>query len=85
MIYSVKLRCVGGKSGAQTVTYSTFQIDAADEADAVRLATIKARQRYFGENPQVRVVRISAESENVRLETAGTNHRRILTTAGKPA
>lgn len=59
MIYSVKLRAVGGKSGAQNVTYSTFQIEAPNETEAARLATIKARQRYFGENPTVRIIAVT--------------------------
>lgn len=58
MNYNVKLRCTGGAKGAQSVTYSTFVVDAKDEPDAVRLATMKARARYFGDNPQVRVVSV---------------------------
>lgn len=84
MIYSVKIRAVGGKSGAQSVTYSTFDVEAPSEADAARIAKIKARQRYFGDNPDVRVVSITpqissaaADAPRPKLEMVGTVIRRV--------
>jgi hypothetical protein len=62
MNYSVKLRCETGKAGHRSVTYSTFTVDAKDEQDAARIATFKSKQRYFGGQPVVHLVSVTASA-----------------------
>ena len=72
MTYSVKIRCDTGKPGHRSVTYSTFVVEAKDEADAKRIGTFKSKQRYFGGQPNVTVISVTPLDEPMKAPTVGT-------------